>query len=389
LKQESENEFGPINKQNDREKNMKNEKKSNLQDYGINAWQNLGLNAWQGLAATLAQPKLDISGLGLNKLNSLAQSFAQQTHSKFYLNELGISKLNSIALSYAQQMKPVKGISNVLSGGIQAQLAAIQYPNFDSPLSRLTSSFAKLGKRNQLVAEKLSGFAVSQILLSNNISKIFNEFEQSHLSKFNSINIAIQNLTSEYLKNIAIDQNWEDISIAEEANLTISNIADDLLNDSTPLTTDDLDNFKQSIISELWLLHGRTNTKKAGPFILNLIAVISFLLTLYGVYQSNTDKSNQDVINETHAELKRIEKEISQKIEFEFQKINKTRIARTNVNLKFADKETCKIIGIVKSGQQVTVLEIRHKYLLIAYIDYETGEPKSGFVVKKHFIIEK
>jgi hypothetical protein len=27
--------------------------------------------------------------------------------------------------------------------------------------------------------------------------------------------------------------------------------------------------------------------------------------------------------------------------------------------------------------------------LLIAYIDYETGEPKSGFVVKKHFIIEK
>lgn len=368
---------------------MDNEKKSNLQDIGINAWQNLGLNAWQGVAATLAQPKVDISGLGLNKLNSLALSFAQQTQPKVDFSGLGLSKLNSIALSYAQLMKPDKGISNVLSGGIQAQLAAIQYPNFDSPLSRLTSSFAKLEKRNQLVAEKLSSFAASQILLSNNISRIFNEFEESHLSKFNSINIAIQNLTSEYLKNIAIDQNWDDISVAEEANETISNIANDRLNDSTPITTDDIDNIKHSIISELWLLHGRTKTEKTGQFILNLIAVISFLLTLYSVYQSDTNKSSQDVINETHAEIKNIKNEISEKIEFEFQKLNKSRIARTNVNLRFADKENCKIIGIVRAGQQVTVIEIRHKYLLIAYIDCVTGEPKSGFVVKKYFDVEK
>jgi len=76
-------------------------------------------------------------------------------------------------------------------------------------------------------------------------------------------------------------------------------------------------------------------------------------------------------------------------VKFELSKLNKTRIARTNVNLKFADKENCKIIGIVKAGQQITVIEIRHKYLLIAYIDYETNEPKSGFVVKKYFDIEE
>lgn len=368
---------------------MDNEKKYNLQDLAINAWQNSGLSFLQGIAATLAQPKVDISGIGLNKLNSIAQSFAQQIHPKFDLNELGISKLNSIALLYAQQMKPDKGISNVLSGGIQTQLAAIQYPNFDSPFSSLTSAISEIAKKNQFMAEKLSGFAVSQILLSNNISKIFNEFEESHLSKFNSINIAIQNLTSEYLKNIAIDQDWEDISGSEEANQTISNIANDLYNESTPITIHDLVNFKDSIISKLWLIHGKTKTEKAEQFFLKLITVISFLLTLYSTYQSITGKSYQDIINETHAEFGKIESEILEKIEIEFQKLNNTRIARTNVNLRFADKENCKIIGIVRAGQQVSVIEIRHKYLLIAYIDCVTGEPKSGFVVKKYFDVEK
>jgi hypothetical protein len=30
-------------------------------------------------------------------------------------------------------------------------------------------------------------------------------------------------------------------------------------------------------------------------------------------------------------------------------------------------------------------MESQHKYLLIYFIDKETGEPKSGFVFKKYF----
>ena len=44
-----------------------------------------------------------------------------------------------------------------------------------------------------------------------------------------------------------------------------------------------------------------------------------------------------------------------------------------------------RIIDTVKQGQQVTVVETWHKYLLIVDIDTQTQEPKSGFVLKKYF----
>jgi uncharacterized protein YgiM (DUF1202 family) len=82
-------------------------------------------------------------------------------------------------------------------------------------------------------------------------------------------------------------------------------------------------------------------------------------------------------------------KEFYDKIETILSKLQKSRIAKTNVNLRFSTKKNCKIIGLVKLGQPVTVIEIRHKYLLISYIDIETGEPKSGFVIKKYFVVEQ
>ena len=63
----------------------------------------------------------------------------------------------------------------------------------------------------------------------------------------------------------------------------------------------------------------------------------------------------------------------------------KIRTARIDAPLRYAAMKNARIIDTVKQGQQVTVVETWHKYLLIVYIDTQTQEPKSGFVLKKYF----
>lgn len=73
---------------------------------------------------------------------------------------------------------------------------------------------------------------------------------------------------------------------------TTANITEELINSTPQVTLQDLDNLKQSIVTELYELHWKTNTEKARLFIIELISVIGFLLTFYSVYKSETDISN-------------------------------------------------------------------------------------------------
>src|SRR5690606_19755202 len=187
-----------------------------------------------------------------------------------HFNFSGLSGLTDIAKTISQQVKPFNATSMVLGNSIQAQLAAIQYPKNHSALFGLTSTLAELAKANQLVSDRLSGFATSQLLLSNNLIEIAKTLSQSHLNKFNSIDIVLQGISKAYVKNIALTRNWEDIFVAEEANKTIANIADELLNNTEQVTVQDFDNLRQSIVSELFGLLGKTKTDKTRQFILDL-----------------------------------------------------------------------------------------------------------------------
>lgn len=324
---------------------------------------------------------------GLTSLQAIAATIEKQNETHFNLS--GLNGLTDVARSISQQMKPYNAASMVLGNSIQTQLAAIKYPKNQSALFGLTSTLEELAKLNQLASDRLSGFATSQLILSNNLTAIAKTLSQSHLNKFNSIDIVLQGISKTYLKNIALTRNWEDIYVAEEANEKIANIATELLNNSSQVTVQDLDNLRQSIVTELFGLLGKTKTEKARQFIFELIAIISFLLIFYNPLVIPTDKTNTEVIETTKREIQKISKEFSTKIETELNKLNKTRTASTNVNLRYSEKKNSRVIGIVKIGQQVTVIEIRHKHLLISYLDIETGEPKSGFVTKKYFDVNK
>lgn len=328
------------------------------------------------------------SAFGLNSLQAIAVALENQNKTQFNLS--GLSGLKDIAKTISQQIKPFNDNSILLGSSLQAQLKAIQYPKNNFALFGLNSTLVELARTNQLASERLSSFATSQLLLSNNLTQFAKILSQSHLNKFNSFDIALQGISKTYLKSITLTRNWEDISIAEEANETIANVANDILNNTLPITIEDLVNFRESIVTELFGLLAKTKTDKARQFIFELISVISFLLIFYNPFIVSTDKTNTEVIQEIKKEIEKTNKEqLEQIIDQKLKKLSSTRIARINTNLKYSERKNSKIIGFVKLGQQVTVIEIRHKYLLISYIDKDTQEPKSGFVMKKYFDPEK
>lgn len=324
------------------------------------------------------------SAIGSNSMQILAEAIGKQN--KISLNLAGVGGFMDVARSFSQQKNP---FTMSIENSLKTQLAALQIPKNNFALFGLASSLVGLEKTNQLASERLSGFLTSQLFLSNSLTEMAKKMQQSHLNIFNPFGVAIQGISKAYLKDINWTRNWEEIGVAEEVNDAITNTTEEILSSINQVTLQDLDNLRTSIIVELSDLLTKTRTEKARQFIMELLTIISFFLTFYGTYLGKSDLSNRDVVNETKKEIGKVNNVLLDKIETEFTKLNKTRIANANVKLKFSAKKKSQNIGLVKSGQKVTVIEIIHKYLLISYIDNETGEPKSGFVSKKYFDIEK
>jgi hypothetical protein len=324
--------------------------------------------------------------LGFSSLHGL--SIMLEQHKKANFSFSGLRALTDIAKTISQQMKSLD-IASTAMGNSFAQISVMKPPKHHTALFGLTSSLSEIAKSNLQLSNTLSSFTINQLLLSNNLASIANSLGQTHLHKFNSFDIALQGISKSYLKNIALTGICEEISIADEATKTVANIADELLTTTHAIRADDFEKLKVSIITELSGLLIKTKTAKAKQFVLEFITIISFLLIFYNPFVSHADKTNTEVIEGVKSQIEKINKDLAMKIENELHKLNKTRIAITNVNLRYSGKHNSKIIGIVSLGQQVTVIEIRHKYLLISYIDKDTKESKSGFVIKKYFINEK
>lgn len=323
---------------------------------------------------------------GLTSLQGLAKALEEQQKTQIAFSGLG--GITDIVRQISQQMKPFEIATKTMGNSI-AHLAALQPPKHYSTLFGLTTSLTEIAKSNQLLSDRLSSLTVNQMLLSNNLAAIAKSFDNSHLNKFNSLDIALQGISKSYLSSIKISNNWNEISIVDEATETVANLSEELLSNAETITSEDLDKLKESIITELSSLLTKTKTEKAKQFVLDFITLAAFLLIFYNPLENHSDKTNTEVIEEVKSQIDKFSKGLSKQIEQELSKLNKTRVARTNVNLRKYPKKNTGIIGLVKIGQQVTVIEIRNRFLLIAYIDKETNEPKSGFVMKKYFDTEE
>lgn len=335
------------------------------------------------------QQKHIYPNIGLNSLQTIAESIRQSQKS---MNLSGLGSITDIAKSLAHQLEPINKSNAFTNGnlGLLAAHAIEKQTDFNKfALGGLSSSLNNIFKHNQSLSNQIAGIATSQLTLSSNLAQIAKSIDNSHLNKFNSLSVAIQGVSSTYLREFVKNKEWDDLEIVEEINETISSVSETLITKSDSVTGKDLQDLRLSIITDLSDLLAKSNTERVRFFLLDLIAIIGFILTLHGNYQNSSGKTNQDVIDSTKLEIEKVKKELLNKIDYEFKKNHKTRISTTNVNLRFSNNKRSKILGLVKKGQKVTVIEIRHKWILVSYLDIETGEPKSGFVFKKYFKQEK
>lgn len=344
------------------------------------------MNTLSEILKSINKPQIQMNPLfGMSSFQNIAESIRQ---SQKPISLAGLGGISEIAKSIAHQMEPINKANAFMSGnlGMQAALDIQKQTDINKfAFGGLSTSLANIFKHNEELSNKLAGIASSQLLLSSNLAQIAKSIDNSHLNKFNSLSVAIQGISSSYLRELVKNKDWNDLEIVEEVNEAITSVSETIIDKSDLVTREDLQNFRLSIITELTELHAKSKTEKVKLFLLELITIIGFILTLYGNYQSSKGKTNQDVIDSTKLEIEKVKRELYDKIDYEFKKNHKTRISYTNVNLRYSNYKRSKILGIVKKGQQVTVIEIRHKWLLVSYIDMETGEPKSGFVFKKYF----
>lgn len=317
---------------------------------------------------------------GLDAFKGLAEAI--KTQNTLASNLSGLHSLQEIAKAISKQIKSIDATGIALGKSIQSQL-----PAYNKPLFSLTTSLSQIAKNNPLVSDRISSLASNQLLISSRLSEIGKAVNQSHLKTFNALDIALQGISKSFLKDIINAHTLEEINVADEANETIAAAADNFVSNTQTITLEDLGNLRTSIVTDLSKLLSKSKSQKAKQFILDLITIIGFILTLYATYRIVSDKSTDDVVIETKREIEKINKELSSKIENELSKLSKAKVANTNLNLRYSTKKNSLIIGKVKKGQRVTVIEIRHKYLLISYLDMTTNEPKSGFVLKKYFSV--
>lgn len=338
---------------------------------------------------SLSKPKIINPLVSLSSFKGMAELIRQ---SKKPINLPDLTGISNITKSIALNIQPIIKSKSILenrfnSNALFDQIKPIDINKF--AFGGLTSSLDHIFRYNKELSNSLAGVASSQLILSSNLKQISQSIQNSHLNEFNSLEVAIQGITNGYLRESVKSKEWEDIVIVEEVNETMSAVSKNLISKSGYVTQIDLLEFGKIIISDLSNLLKKSKSERVKLFIFDLMAIISFILSMHGLYKSSNSITNQDVIDITKKEIDKIKQDLIKQIDFKFKNYYKTRVSQTDVKLMFSNKKKSKLLGVVKKGQQITVIEIRHKWLLISFLDNETGEPKSGFVIKKYFKINK
>ncbi|MFD0991667.1 hypothetical protein [Tenacibaculum geojense] len=300
-----------------------------------------------------------------------------------------IDGVANIAKILSNQHITLPNIGSQLAEQIKnSSLQTISPTLSSSSFINLNQSLKNISKISEPLSKQLAEIGKNQLILSNNLAHIAKSIDKSHLTKFNGISVALEGISNDYLKNITKTRDWNDLLVAENVSEVISSTTTDFIkNDDDGITKEDLEKLKKLIVAELSSLLEKSTSQKAIDFIFKVMIVTTFLMNLYRFNQDNgiVELETKDLLPDNIKEIEKSDIDIKKSFETIISQLNSQRIAKTDVHLRYSNKIRTNIIGIVKKGQIVSVIEIRHKYLLISYIDNVTGEPKSGFVVKKYF----
>ena len=261
-------------------------------------------------------------------------------------------------------------------------------PTISDPIAPMRKCLSAINRPNKPWQEQLATVATSWQLLNTSLQNAMPRMDIQQHTAFANFNTALCGISATFLKNIYSTQTWQEAAIVGTTNSIITETLNDVYAGENTFAEDSaLDRFKEAILTELAKLLHRTTHQRAKEYLLELISVISVLLSIYSVCTTPGKRDIAEIVRkELRSALETHKQEIDTLVDRQLAKI---RSARLDAPLKYAPKKKARILGIVKQGQQMTVVETRHKYLLVSYIDMETLEPRSGFVLKKYFPMTK
>lgn len=252
------------------------------------------------------------------------------------------------------------------------------------PISNFTAAINAVSY-NKPIAIQLAGLATNQFQLSNNLKLLQDRFGNISSIRNKFFGSVILNTTSQYIGKIIYNQDWENLETVREVNDILISKTDEILSQPENITHSDLNEFKESVISDLKTLTSDTSEQgKTIEYIDRIMVILSLVISLYSLYSQENDLTNKELLNEVREANISLKSSIVSEMARELEVFNQTKVAQQNTIIRSAPRKNGPITAILKEGQQVTVLNGFHKYLWIVYIDSETSVPITGYVLKKH-----
>lgn len=270
------------------------------------------------------------------------------------------------------------------SGAATALLVSNNLPKTNVAISSLTAAINKLSY-NKPVAIQLAELATNRFQISNNLKLLIDRLGNSAFIQNKYLESAILNTTSQYLKTIVSKQDWDELETVKDINEVLITKTDEILIHSENITYSDLNEFKESIISDLRILsQEKSKENKTIEYLDRLMVILSLIFALYSFYSQEKDLSNKELLSEIKESQTTSRSSIISEIRTELEVLNQTKMALQNTVVRSAPRKNGPNTALLKRGQAVTVLGISNKYFWVVYIDSRTEKPITGYVLKKH-----
>jgi len=325
----------------------------------------------------LEKKRLNFNDLDLDKISQIIDRQNREINKGL----IGIQGINKIAESLSRQFKQYDNLNYSLNQSIES---SFKNPDFIANLNSLNglSQQISIQFNNKDVIESIAKFTLGSQKIINDFNKLTRSLNFDNLNQLSIVDIAIRGLSKALLKDIATDDSWSDLEVINSVNQELEILEPENL-DSYQSISD----FRNIIVSRLEDIILKAKSPIVRAYFFNILNLASFMLSAYSFLYANQnqitiDKQSVELID---AKFENFKLEIENKFNEKLANLNRKRVAKTNVNLRYSNKKKSRKLGLVKKGQTVNIIEIRHKWLLVMYIDFETGAPKSGFVYKKYF----
>jgi hypothetical protein len=235
----------------------------------------------------------------------------------------------------------------------------------------------------------LEGLLDSQLGISQSLARLGIGLPSKLLETYAPLSILFGQSTNSFLKRLNDNADWEsdetsqeDIAILTEAFETVSKKTPDIdFEDDRDVLRKELNAIKD----DLSKLVSRSKRKSVYDVIFKLMNILSFVIAVYSLFNDNADPIERLESPVVSPFPPKDSMEVSLLLASRVSGKNEVRIAVTNVNLRRAPRKRSEKIGLVQTEQAVWVIERYHKWILICFVDQESGEPKSGYAFKKYF----